>query len=63
MGSELTFPEDRTPAPRLSDRTFGQFLHDVHHAYLLLHRALQSIPPTIFPDLEPMPGPCLDEIT
>ena len=40
MGSELTFPDDHPPAPRLSDRTFGDFLHDVHHAYLLLHRAI-----------------------
>lgn len=62
MGSEFTVPEDRPPTPRLNDCTFAAFLHDVHHAYLLLHRALKSIPPTVIPDLEPMPGPCLDDM-
>ena len=62
MGSEFTFPEDRPPTPRLNDGTLAAFLHDVHHAYLLLHRALKSIPPTVIPDLEPMPGPCLDDM-
>ena len=55
MGSEFTFPEDRPLAPRLNDGTFAAFLHDVHHADLLLHRALKSIAPTVIPDLEPMP--------
>ena len=62
MGSDLTSPADRPPTSRVDDYTFQAFLHDVHHAYLLLHRALQSIPPTMVPDLEPMPGPCLDEM-
>ena len=47
MGSEFIIPEDRPLAPRLNDGTFAAFLHDVHHAYLLLHRALKSIPPTV----------------
>ena len=55
MGSE-------TSTPRLDDRTFRHFLRDVHHAYLLLHRALQQIPPTMIPILEPMPLPCLDDL-
>ena len=41
----------------LNSRAFRCFLHDVHHAYLLLHRAMQTIPPTMVPDLEPMPLP------
>ena len=41
----------------LNSRAFRCFLHDVHHAYLLLHRALQTLPPTSIPDLEPMPLP------
>ena len=41
----------------LNSRSFRYFLHDVHHAYLLLHRALQTLPPTAIPDLEPMPHP------
>ena len=28
-----------------------------HHAYLLLHRAFQSIPPTVIPDMVPAPPP------
>lgn len=55
MGSE-------TSTPRLDDRTFRHCLHDVHHAYLLLHRAFQQIPPTTIPNLEPMPVPCLDDL-
>ena len=55
MGSE-------TSTPRLDDRTFRHFLHDVHHTYLLLHRAFQQIPPAMIPNLEPMPLPCLDEL-
>ena len=41
----------------LNSRQYRCFLHDVHHAYLLLHRALRTIPPTMIPDLEPMPHP------
>ena len=41
----------------LNSRQFRCFLHDVHHAYLLLHRAMQTIPPTMIPNLEPMPHP------
>ena len=41
----------------LNSRAFRYFLHDVHHAYLLLHRAMQTLPPTSIPDLEPMPHP------
>ena len=41
----------------LNSRAFRYFLHDVHHAYLLLHRAMQTLPPTSIPNLEPMPHP------
>ena len=41
----------------LNSRQYRCFLHDVHHAYLLLHRAMRTIPPTMIPDLEPMPHP------
>ena len=41
----------------LNSRAFRCFLHDVHHAYLLLHRAMQTLPPTSIPNLEPMPLP------
>ena len=41
----------------LNSRAFRCFLHDVHRAYLLLHRAMQTLPPTSIPDLEPMPHP------
>ena len=41
----------------LTSRIFRCFLHDVHHAYLLLHRAMQTLPPMARPDLEPMPHP------
>ena len=62
MGSDLTSPADRPPTSRVDDYTFQAFLHDVHHAYLLLHRAFQIIPPTIVPDLELMPRPGLEEL-
>ena len=52
MGSDFAVP---ALAPRLNDGAFRAFLHDAHHAYLLLHRAFQHIPPTIIPDLVPMP--------
>ena len=55
MGSESSTPFLRM---QLDDRTFRLFPHDVHHAYLLLHRAFLQLPPTIFPTLEPMPLPC-----
>ena len=40
MGSE-------TSTLHLDDRTFRLFLHDVHHAYLLLRRAFLHFPPTV----------------
>ena len=45
----------------LHDRAFQHFLHGVHHAYLL-HRAMSQLPPTMIPDLEPMPLPSLDDL-
>jgi phage tail protein X len=39
---------------------FLQFLHDVHHAYLLLHRAMALLPPTLIPNVEPTPLPSTD---
>ena len=30
---------------------------NVHHAYLLLHRAMSLLPPTMIPDIEPTPLP------
>ena len=62
MGSDFAVPEERPMAPRLNDGTFRAFLHDVHHAYLLLHRAFRLIPPTVIPDLVPMPHPGLEEL-
>ena len=41
----------------LQEPVFRQFLHDVHHAYLLLHRAMALIPPTMIPNMEPTPLP------
>ena len=41
----------------LQEPVFFQFLHDVHHAYLLLHRAMALLPPTLIPDIEPTPLP------
>ena len=41
----------------MNDGTFRAFVHDTHHAYLLLHRAFQSIPPTVIPDMVPAPPP------
>ena len=37
----------------LHELIFQQFLHDVHHAYLLLHRAMALLPPTMIPNMEP----------
>ena len=41
----------------LQEPVFQQFLHDVHHAYLLLHRAMALLPPTMIPNIEPTPLP------
>lgn len=41
----------------LHEPVFQQFLHEVHHAYLLLHRAMSLLPPTMIPDIEPTPLP------
>ena len=41
----------------LHEPVFQQFLHDVHHAYLLLHRAMAPLPPTLIPNMEPTPLP------
>ena len=41
----------------LQEPVFFQFLHDVHHAYLLLHRAMALLPSTLIPDIEPSPLP------
>ena len=41
----------------LHEQVFQQFLHDVHHAYLLLHRAMALLPPTMIPNMEPTPLP------
>ena len=57
MASDKPSPDDRTTPAPVSIYTFSNFLQDVHHAYLLLHRAFQLIPPTIVPNLEPMPRP------
>ena len=53
MGSEFTNPIEPTLSPRLNNGTFRAFVHDTHHAYLLLHRAFQSIPPTVIPNMVP----------
>ena len=41
----------------LQEPVFRQSLHDVHHAYLLLHRAMALLPPTMIPNMEPTPLP------
>ena len=41
----------------IQEPVFLQFLHDVHHAYLLLHRAMALLPPTLIPKIEPTPLP------
>ena len=46
-----------TPLASLQEPVFQQFLHDVHHAYLLLHRAMALLPPTMIPNIEPTPLP------
>ena len=44
----------------IQEPVFLQFLHDVHHAYLLLHRAMALLPPTLIPNIEPTPLPSTD---
>ena len=51
-----------SPTPRLDDRTFRLFLNDLHHAYLLLHRAFLQLPPARISNLEPMPHPCHEDL-
>ena len=53
MASAFTPPMERELSPRLNDGTFRAFIHDVHHAYLLLHRAFQGLPPTVIPNIVP----------
>ena len=53
MASAFTPPMERELSPRLNDGTFRAFIHDTHHAYLLLHRAFQSLPPTVIPNIVP----------
>ena len=43
----------------LHEPVFQQFLYDVHHSYLLLHRAMSLLPPTMIPDIEPTPLPSI----
>ena len=57
MGSEFTTPVERTLSPRLNNGTFQAFVPDTHHAYLLLRRAFQSLPPTVIPNMVPA-SPC-----
>ena len=57
MGSAFTPPMDRELSPRLNNGTFRAFVHDTHHAYLLLHRAFQSLPPTVIPNIVPASPP------
>ena len=44
----------------IQEPVFLQFLHDVHHAYLLLHRAMALLPPTLILNIEPTPLPSTD---
>ena len=46
-----------TTSVPIQEPVFQQFIHDVHHAYLLLHRAMALLPPTMIPDIEPTPLP------
>ena len=62
MGSDFTTAVERPLSPCLNDGTFRAFLHDTHHAYLLLHRAFQGIPPTVIPDMVPTPHPGPEEL-
>ena len=49
----------RTSIP-IQEPVFLQFLHDVRRAYLLLHRAMALLPPTLIPNIEPTPLPSTD---
>ena len=49
-----------TTSVPIQEPVFLQFLHDVHHAYLLLHRAMALLPPTLIPNIEPTPLPSTD---
>ena len=42
-----------TTSVPIQEPVFQQFIHDVHHAYLLLYRAMALLPPTMIPDIEP----------
>ena len=44
----------------IQEPVFLQFLHDVHNAHLLLHRAMALLPPTLIPNIEPTPLPSTD---
>jgi len=44
----MAFSSPTTSIP-IQEPVFLQFLHDVHHAYLLLHRAMALLPPTLIP--------------
>ena len=46
-----------TTSVPIQEPVFQQFIHDVHHAYLLLHRAMALLPPTMIPVIEPTPLP------
>ena len=48
----MASPPSTTSIP-LQEPVFRQFLHDVHHAHLLLHRAMALLPPTMIPNIEP----------
>ena len=56
-GSAFNTPMDPELSPRLNNGTFRAFVHDTHHAYLLLHRAFQSLPPTVIPNIVPASPP------
>ena len=62
MGSAFTPPMDSELSPRLNNGTFRAFVHDAHHAYLLLHRAFQSLPPTVIPNIVPASPPGHEEL-
>ena len=53
LASAFPSPLERELSPRLNDGTFRAFIHDTHHAYLLLHRAFQGLPPTVIPNIVP----------
>ena len=61
-GSAFNTPMDRELSPRLNNGTFRAFVHDTHHAYLLLHRAFHSLPPTVIPNIVPASPPGHEEL-